>query len=97
MGKKNNILHYIKLNYFKIIYKFRKKILIMPALEISLEELIFNTGPIAENILQQISYRLLKTLDSYYQKTGKFCDFLHMENIFFDSKCNFKVSVLNKS
>jgi hypothetical protein len=67
----------------------------MSSLEISLEEVILNIGPIPENILQQISYRLLKCLDNYYQKTGKFCDFLNMENIFFDSKNNIKVNLEN--
>jgi len=54
----------------------------------SLENLIQNCGSLPENILKQISFRIIKSLEFYNIQTGEYLHSLSPNNILFDSKGN---------
>ncbi len=57
----------------------------------SLENLIKSCGRIPENILKQIAFRIFKSLEIFYVKTGEIYGSISPNNILFDSKGNVKV------
>jgi serine/threonine protein kinase len=57
----------------------------------NLDNLLKNTGCLQENILKQITFRILKALEIFNTKSGDTFDCLSPNNILFDFKCNLKV------
>lgn len=58
----------------------------------SLENLILNCGSVPENILKQITFRIIKSLEFYNIQTGEYLHSLSPDSILFDSKGNVLVN-----